>query len=82
MVIIVMLVIIWYMVNNYFQIVHCHVKKSLTRDPILCHMNPVHSVPFHLNKIRFNIIPSTPRSFMFHQACLCQELWNLLSRKL
>jgi hypothetical protein len=64
MVIIFILLIIWYMVNNSLQIVHCHVKKSLTRAPIARHMMPVHSVPYHLNKIRFNIIPSTPRSFI------------------
>jgi hypothetical protein len=52
------------MVNNYFQIAHCHVNNSLTHACILCHMNPVHSVPSHLSKIRFNIMPSTPRSFI------------------
>jgi len=60
MVIILTLVIIWYMVNNSFQIVHCHANNSLTHVPILCHMNPVHSIPSHVSKIRFNIILFTP----------------------
>jgi hypothetical protein len=52
------------MTNNTFQTVHCGVNKSLTHAPILRQMNPVHTLPSHLSKIRFNIIPSTPRSSM------------------
>lgn len=76
MVIILTLVIIWYMVNNSFQIVYCHVNNSLTHVPILCHMNPVHSVPSHVSKyvlILYYLLLGLS-CCLFLQACLCQEL--------
>jgi len=61
--------------------IHTSYHKSISLDPVLSQMNPVHAVPSYFFKTHFNImLPSTPRFYQQvsrlqfpHQnpACIC-----------